>query len=127
MWAYPFDCGDHAVNIPGSGLVDFRVHVVSSQDTQSALISNVNLELAAALKEHKPTTNSALTFMAGNQDLSSKRLAVGVDMLSDGDMPSKGVVGHLIGEQIVYIGCSVSCRGGVRKRGIAASRKQPSM
>lgn len=74
---YPFDCGDHAVNIPGSGLVDFRVHVVSSQDTQSAWMSNVELELAAitVLKADKPPTNDTVTLMAGNQFVKQRTCA----------------------------------------------------
>lgn len=65
---YPFVCGSHAVNTPGSGLVDFKVHVASSQDTQSALISNVELELGAPLatpKNHTPANTNAGRFMAG--------------------------------------------------------------
>lgn len=65
--SYPFDCGSHAVKTPGSGLVDFRVHVASSQDTQSALISNAELELGAPLaapKEHTLTKTNSRRFMA---------------------------------------------------------------
>lgn len=75
--SYPFDCGSHAVNTPGSGLVDFRVHVASSQDTQSALISNVELELGAPLatpKEHALAKAKAGRFMAGIRGLESQAL-----------------------------------------------------
>lgn len=70
--AYPFDCGDHAVNIPGKGLVDLRTQVVSSQDTQSALMSNVDSEsgaVVAALTKGETAANSAVAFIPGNQDL----------------------------------------------------------
>lgn len=66
-FSYPFDCGSQAVNTPGSGLVDFKVHVASSQDTQSALISNVELELGAPLatpKEHTLAKTNARRVMA---------------------------------------------------------------
>lgn len=65
---YPFVCGSHAVKTPGSGLVDLRVHVASSHDTQSALISNVELELGAALatpKEHTLANTNVGRFMTG--------------------------------------------------------------
>lgn len=65
--SYPFDCGSHAVNTPGSGLVDFKVHVASSHDTQSALISNVELELRAPLatpKKHTLAKANAARLMA---------------------------------------------------------------
>lgn len=70
--AYPFDCGDHAVNIPGKGLLDLRVQAVSSQYTQSALMSNVDSEsgaVVAALTKDETATNSVVAFIPGNQDL----------------------------------------------------------
>lgn len=60
------------MKMPGSGLVDFKVHVASSQDTQSALISNVELELGAPFatsKEHRMAKINAATFMAGIRGL----------------------------------------------------------
>lgn len=71
---YPFDCGDHAVNIPGKGLVDVRVHAVSSHDTQPAWMSNDESESGlalAALANDETTANSAVDFMLGNQDVPS--------------------------------------------------------
>lgn len=70
--SYPLDCGSHAVNTPGSGLLDFKVHVASSQDTQSALISNVELDVGAPLatsKEHTLAKTNAGSFMAGIRGL----------------------------------------------------------
>lgn len=75
--SYPFDCGSQAVNIPGSGLVDFKVHVASSQDTQSALISKVELELGAPLataKEHKLAKTNTGRFMACTRGLTNTAL-----------------------------------------------------
>lgn len=74
---YPFDCGSHAVKIPGSGLVDFKVHVASCQDTQSASISNVELEFGAplaTLKEHRLAKTNAASFMAGIRGLTNLAL-----------------------------------------------------
>lgn len=75
--SYPFDCGSHAVNTPGSGLVDFKVHVASSQDTQSALISNAELELGAPLatpKEHALAKTKAGRIMARIRGLKNPTL-----------------------------------------------------
>lgn len=75
--SYPFDCGSHAVNTPGSGFVDFKVHVASSQDTQSALISNCELDPGAALarpNEHTLANTNAGMFMAGIRGLTSPEL-----------------------------------------------------
>lgn len=72
--SYPFDCGSHAVNTPGSGLVDFKVHVASSQDAQSALMSNVELELGAPLatpKQHTLAKTNFRSFMACIRGLTS--------------------------------------------------------
>lgn len=80
--SYPFDCGSHAVNIPGSGLVDFKVHVASSQDTQSALISNVELELGAPLatpKEQTLAKTNAGRFMACARGLTNPELGSGCE------------------------------------------------
>lgn len=75
--SYPFDCGSHAVNTPGSGFVDFKVHVASSQDTQSALISNCELDPGAPLarpNEHTLANTKAWRFMAGVRGLTSPTL-----------------------------------------------------